>query len=62
MKAHVLKHTVCAPNDITVLPPANHSTCAKRTVCAPNDITVLPLANQSTCAKANRVCQPLCCN
>jgi len=27
MKAHVLKHTVCAPSDITVLPPANHSTC-----------------------------------
>ena len=29
MKAHVLKHTACAPSDITVLPPANHSTCAK---------------------------------
>jgi len=29
MKAHVLKHNVCAPNDITVLPPANQSTCAK---------------------------------
>jgi len=29
MKAHVLKHTVCAPSDITVLPPANHSPCAK---------------------------------
>jgi len=22
------KHTVCANNDITVLPPANHCTCA----------------------------------
>jgi len=29
MKTHVLKYTVCAPNDVTVLPPANHSTCAK---------------------------------
>jgi len=31
MKAHafVLKHTVYAPNDITVLPPANDSTLAK---------------------------------
>ena len=29
MKAHVLKHTVCAPKDITVLSPANQSTCAK---------------------------------
>ena len=29
MKAHVLKHTVCAPNDKTVLSPANQSTCVK---------------------------------
>jgi len=29
MKSHVLKHTVCAPKDIIVLHPANHSTCAK---------------------------------
>jgi len=29
MKAHVLKHTVCAPNDITVLPPANQSKCVQ---------------------------------
>jgi len=29
MKAHVLKHTACAHNEIAVLPPVNHSTCAK---------------------------------
>ena len=36
MKAHVLKHTVCAPNDITVLSPAHQSLCAKaHRVCQP---------------------------
>jgi len=36
MKVHVLKHTVCAPNDITVLPTANHSTWSiAHRVCQP---------------------------
>jgi len=35
MKAHVQKHTMCAPNDITGLPPANQSTIVlKQTMCA----------------------------
>ena len=36
MNALVLKHTVCVRNDITVLPSANHSKCAKAyRVCQP---------------------------
>jgi len=35
MKAHVLKHTLCEPNDITVLSPVNQIVCAKSTSCVP---------------------------
>ena len=36
VKAYVLKHTACAPSDITVFSSANQNTCAKaHRVCQP---------------------------
>jgi len=66
MKAYVLKHAVCAPNDITVLPPANQSTCAKEhRVCQPLGLahtvcisTCALTADKRMCLK-HIVCAPL---